>query len=201
MRKVIDLTQPFVHGENIEARLQEDLPVYCGHECCAWDLAVKSHTGTYFETASHVLRDGGDTVSVPPEHLFMPCCVVRLGGDRHGVVEPEEMEAAPGGEELREGDALLVAASGNDDRYWSRASAEWMGARKVRLFGAEPSSYDTGFENPTGFFVPLFEAGIPIVANLTNWGELPEGRCELVVMPLLVKGVCTVPARVVVLLD
>jgi len=201
MRKVIDLTRPYVDGENIDVRLQDKLPVYAGHECYAWDLAIRSHTGTYFETASHLFRDGADTDSVPPAELFMECCVIRLGAERHGVVQPDEMESAPGASELREGDALLVAASGNDDRYWSRESAEWMGARKLRLFGAEPEIYDTGFENPTGFFVPLFEAGIPIVANLTNWDELPEGRCELVVMPLLVRGVCTVPARVMALID
>jgi len=197
MPEIIDLTQPYVHGENIDLRLQDDLPVYCGHECHAWDVAIKSHTGTYFETDSHLFRDGADTDSVEAAELFMPCCVVRLAAEHHGVVEPVEMESAPGASELREGDALLVATSGNDDRYWSRESAEWMGKRKLRLFGAEPEIYDTGFEAPTGFFVALFEARVPIVANLANWERLPVGRCELIVMPLLVRGVCTVPARVV----
>jgi len=198
MPRAIDLTEPFVHGENIEVALQDGLPVYLDHECYAYDLAVKSHTGTYFETSSHVFRDGKDTDAVSPSELIMDACVIRLSAQGKGAIDAPELDAGAGA--LEKGDALLVATNGLRDRYFTREAAEWMAERGVALLGAELDRYDTGFVNPTGFFLPLFEAEIPIVANLANWDELPEGRCRLLVMPLLVKGICTVPARVIALL-
>lgn len=200
MRKgsFLDLTEPFLPGQTIEATLQSDLPVYLGHECYAYDLSIRSHTGTYFETSSHVFRDGKDTDSASPGELVLEACVLRLSPDRKGAIDVEELEAKA--EALRDGDALLVATSGNRDRHFTRKAAEWMAKRGVRLLGAELDRYDTGFVNPTGFFIALFEADIPIVANLANWEKLPEGRCGLIVAPLLVAGVCTVPARVIAIL-
>jgi len=197
--EVLDLTEPFVPGENITASLQDDLPVYLGHECLAYDLAIRSHTGTYFETSAHVFRDGKNTDEVEPHEFLYDACVIRVGGTRGSAIDATELSARAGG--MKKGDALLVATSGMRDRYFTNAAAEWMAESGVRLLGAELERYDTGFVNPTGFFITLFRAEIPIVANLTNWDKLREGRWKLIVLPLLVRGVCTVPARVIAFRD
>ncbi|MEW6358360.1 MAG: cyclase family protein [Planctomycetota bacterium] len=205
--RFIDLTEPFVHGENIAVALQDDLPVYLGHECYAYDLAIKSHTGTYFETSSHVFRDGKDTDSWSASDVMMKACVIRFSAEKEGAIDVPELQEKMGTDRTAgqspffPGDALLVATSGRRDRHFTREAAEWMVQHGVRLLGAELDRYDTGFVNPTGFFIPLFKAEIPIVANLANWDRLPEGRCRLLVVPLLVRGVCTVPARVIAILE
>jgi kynurenine formamidase len=48
--------------------------------------------------------------------------------------------------------------------------------------------------------VELFEAGIPIVANIANLDRLPAHGFTLMVLPIAVAGVCTVPCRVIALL-
>jgi len=205
--RFIDLTEPFVHGENIGVTLQGDLPVYLGHKCYAYDLGIKSHAGTYFETSSHVFRDGRDTDTLSPSDVMMAACVVRLSEKEEGAIDAAELEEKTGTDRTAgqspffPGDALLVATSGQRDRWFTEAAAEWMAERGAKLLGAELDRYDTGFADPTGFFLPLFRAEIPIVANLIHWDQLPEGRCRLLVAPLLVRGVCTVPARVVAILE
>jgi len=189
--RVIDLSMPLVNAENIEIHRQDDPPVYLGHECYAWDLSMRSHTGTYFETASHVFRDGRNTSDVPVEDLVMPAARCILAGT--AGITGSELAAA--GAHVREGDALLVV-TGQAARYFERDAVRWMIDRGVRLLGADLYRYDTGFENPTGVFVDLFEAGIPIIAGVMNLDRLSRDRFELIVAPLPVQGIGTVPARV-----
>ena len=76
-----------------------------------------------------------------------------------------------------------------------------MAQHGVTLMGSNARLYDCGFENPTGFFVELFQADIPIVANLTSFAHLPRTGFTLIVLPLSIQGVCTVPCRAVAMLD
>jgi arylformamidase len=180
-------------------KLQESLPVYCGYECRAYDLSIRSHHGTYFETSSHVFRDGRDTADIPLDRLIVPgiCLDVRGCGRR---IAAADLERIAGAVPLPEGCGLLLRAAaqpGEPHRYFSRDAAEWMAARRVALMGSDTPRYDTGFENPTGFFVDLFRAQIPVVANITNLDLLPRDGFTLIVLPLAISGVCTVPCRVV----
>jgi kynurenine formamidase len=70
----------------------------------------------------------------------------------------------------------------------------------VGFMGSDTPRYDTGFESPTGFFVELFEAGIPIIANIANLDRLPAEGFTLFALPLAVTAVCTVPCRVIAVL-
>ena len=76
-----------------------------------------------------------------------------------------------------------------------------MAKKKVALMGSNLPRYDTGFVNPTGFFIDLFKAEIPIIANITNLDKLPESGFTLVVMPLKIAGICTCPARVIAIIN
>ena len=194
--RIIDLSTPLVVGEEVEVRPQPNPPVYLGHECIAWDLAIRSHAGTYFETSAHLFRDGRTTEEMPLDVLIGPCAVCDLSKPTEapqGGIGPEELAAA--GRHVRKGDALLVL-TGAPSRYFERDAARWMIQRGVRLLGADLPRYDTGFERPTGVFLDLFRAQIPIIAGLANLDRIAAKRCQLVVAPLRVPGVGTVPARV-----
>jgi len=195
--RVIDLSEPLVPGENVVVRLQPDPPVYLGHECYAWDVTLRSHTGTYFETSSHVFRDGRHTSDVPPSDLLYAAALCRLGPRPGRGITGEELEAAGG--HVRHGDALLVYTAGDPSRYFERDAVRWMIERGVRLLGADLERYDTGFENPTGMFLDLFRAEIPIIAGLRNLDRLQRDRFRLIVAPLPIQGIGTCPARVLAL--
>jgi kynurenine formamidase len=196
--RAIDMSQPLRCGKEISCGVPEQLPVYEGYACEEYRFAFASHLGCYFETAGHLLRGGTMTSDVPVSRLLLPAAIARLDADRGGAIEAEEIAAALA-EPLRQGEALLVDARGREDRYFSRASAEWMVAQQVALVGASMRRYDTGFEHPTGVFVPWFEADIPIIANLCRIEEITADRVFLLVLPMAIERVCTAPCRVVVL--
>jgi len=78
----------------------------------------------------------------------------------------------------------LINTGADTNKYFSRDAAQWMAQQKVKLMGGNTRRYDCGFENPTGFFLDLFQAGIPIIANLVNLDKLPETGFTVVALPL-----------------
>ena len=67
--------------------------------------------------------------------------------------------------------------------------------------GSNTQGYDSGLENPTGFFIDLFKAEILIIARLINLDKLPVRGFTIFVFPLRLSGICTVPARVIAIID
>jgi arylformamidase len=200
--RIIDLSRPLCDGkEGVRASLRPDPPSYVGHECYAYDLAIPSHTGTYFETSSHVFRNGMDTETFPVDRLVAPgvCLAPRAAGrcitaaDLDACVPPSARSAlADCGLLVHAGFRQLGAHS-----YFSRDAAAWMRDVGVAFMGSDTPGYDSGFASPTGFFVELFEAGIPIIANITNLDLLPLEGFTVIALPLALTGVCTVPCRVI----
>jgi arylformamidase len=198
--QIIDLTIPFASGrDGFEATLQPNPPRYLGHECYAWDLRIKSHTGTYFETSSHVFRDGMDTIQIPAEDLILPGYCLRIQTPDRCITATDLETATP--PKTSPDSALLIDTAGDTSKYFSRDAAQWMAERRFRLMGSNTSRYDSGFENPTGFFIDLFRVNIPIVANIAGLDLLPHEGFTLIVMPLKIAGIGTVPCRVCAVFD
>jgi kynurenine formamidase len=196
--KIIDLSFPFKHGEDVIVRLQSNPPMYCGHECYAYDLEIKSHKGTYFETSSHVFRSGKNTNEVPMERLILPgmCIISNFSRKCITAIDLENLAG-----DIKPDSALLINTGKDPLKYFSRDAAQWMAKKKVALMGSNTKRYDTGFLNPTGFFIDLFKAEIPIVHGLTNLDTLPNNGFTLIVLPLKIDNVCTVPCRIAAIID
>jgi kynurenine formamidase len=198
MPHYIDISVSFRDGidGNIHSHLPENLPLYCGHRCTAFDVFIKSHHGTYYETSSHVFREGKNTSDTSMQDFFLPASIIKLVGN--GGITGEELNAA--GSNVRPGDALLIHSL-NKDRYFEINAVQWMISRQIKLLGSDLPHYDTGFTHPTGIFIELFKAEIPIIANLEHLETVPVSRAQLIVLPLKINGIGTVPCRAVVLVD
>ena len=169
-----------------------------GSECYAYDLEIKSHTGTYFETPAHLFRDNESTDEVSLDRLVLPGVCVNVAGD-HKCIERSDLEKAC--RKIEPNSALLVNTGEYTDRCFSGDAAQWMVEKKVALMGSNTERSDTGFVNPTGFFIDLFKAGTPIIANLRNLDKLPGAGFTLIVLPLRISGICTVPCRAAAIID
>lgn len=192
--KIIDLSIPFKYGQDVITNLKSNLPVYCGNECYAYDIEIKSHHGTYFETSAHVFRNGQNTDTVPLERLILPGMCIKFEEDRR-CIAANDLENLAG--DIKPDSALLINTGSDTTKYFSLDTAKWMAKKKVALFGSNASCYDTGFVNPTGFFIALFKAEIPIIANITNLHLLPRTGFTLIVLPLKINSICTVPCRII----
>jgi kynurenine formamidase len=191
---IIDLSIPFKHGEDAVVKLQDNSPIYCGQECHAYDIEIRSHHGSYLETSSHVFRDGQNTDAIPLERLILPCMCIKFEED-HQCITAANLEILAS--DIKPHSALLINTGSDTTKYFSRDAAQWMAKRKVALMGSNTARYDTGFVNPTGFFIDLFKADIPIIANITNLHLLPRTGFTLIVLPLKISGICTVPCRII----
>lgn len=188
-RKIIDLSVACSNKtKGVKVKLRKNLPVYLGHPCYEYNFEIKSHTGTYFETSAHVFRKGKNTDEVPLDKLILPGRCVRIKG-RDKCITAERLNSLCS--DLKPNCALLVDTGKDVKKYFSRDAAQWMAQKKVALMGSNLPRYDTGFVNPTGFFIDLFKAEIPIIANITNLDKLPERGFTLIVMPLKIAGICT----------
>ena len=166
-------------------------------------MSIKSHTGTYFETSAHLFRDGKTTDSICPEQLILPGVCLKIETPEP-CITANDLENASKSLDLFAGQAILIDTGKREkspSKYFSRDAAEWLAGKKVSLMGSNAVLYDKGFENPTGFFIPLFKAEIPIIANIINLEHLPSNGFQLIVLPLRIKNLCTVPCRVVAILE
>ncbi len=194
--KIIDLSIPLVVGQNIECAIPAKLPVYEGYPCEEYQFNFHSHRGCYFETDAHLFRGGTMTSDVPIRQLLVPAVLARVTPTTRAI-EPDDILLNLKGE-ICPGDALIVNAGGREG-WFSRSCGTWMKESGISLLGASLSIYDTGFTNPTGVFVELFKAKIPIIAEIHNLDQIEHERFFLLVIPMAVEKACTVPCRVIAL--
>ena len=195
--RIIDLSTP----ARARISLEKDLPVYMGRTCRAYSCDIKSHTGSYFETAAHLFREKPPTDRIPARDLIFRCLVAGVKPSGRLITEEALRKSC---RSIRAHDALLVKTGWSKGKgkhpYFSRDAGKWLARSGIKLLGADIPRYDSGFKDPEGLFVDIFKKDISIVAGLGNMGKLPPGTCTLLVMPLMVKGSCTVPARVLALI-
>jgi kynurenine formamidase len=150
-----------------------------------------------------VFRDGGFTESFPLERLVVSGICLRIRTHDRPITARDLHAALPDRERAR-GRCLLVHTerrTAGSHAYFTRDAAAWMRDGGVSLMGSDTPLYDTGFESPTGFFLELFRAGIPIIANLRNLDLLPVEGFTVAALPLAMRGVATVPCRAIAILD
>jgi arylformamidase len=147
------------------------------------EMRCPLHIGTHVDAPCHVVVDGGDVSAIPLDILIGPAQHVRLSGD--GPVSGEEIA-----ERLDDSTKRLLISRG---RSLSPDAARMLAARTV-LVGTDAASVDP----PDGLDAhrALLSANVVVVENLVLDG-VPEGKGELVCLPLPVLGADGLPARVV----
>ena len=177
------------------------------------------HMATHVDAPSHFFSHLKTIDELPPECLIGPAIVVDLTKKKgHAPIEAEdikEWEAATG-ERIQPGDAVLlhtghsqhwhVGEAGKD--FWANGwpfmthgSVDYLVLRQIRLIGVE--SMDPDLVDPNDLSTAEFTAhrtflpkGILIIENLTNLDKIPGRRCQLIAVPLKLKGCSGSPVRV-----
>ena len=162
-----------------------------------------AHAGTHVDAPNHFIKGAPGIDSVPLDALVGPAYVVDLT-HVESVVTEEVLEDAgvPGATER-----LLLKTSNSG---WSRrdsvfdydyvscdaSAARWCLERGVRLVGIDYLSVERFHAEEDDFPVhkSLLGEGVAVVEAL-DLESVPEGRYELIVLPLLVVGSDAAPAR------
>jgi arylformamidase len=148
-------------------------------------IEILSHTGAHLDAPSRLLRGGETPARVDLSDLYGPARVIDLRWhNRHTPIQITDLELKP----IEEGEIVILLvgyeppAAGEWPRYapLSAQAAEYLTAKKIRALATDlPAivrfddieSRMTRAQPPEEVwaeYLPLFQAGIPIIAGLVN---------------------------------
>jgi len=164
-------------------------------------LSMATHMGTHLDAPVHMLASGKSIDELPLEAFIGPGTVLDVR--REGVValEREELEAA--GQDVRDGDIVLLhfgyaqrfgQPDYVDHPYLSDGAADWLVERGVRMVGVDTITPDLpGAHRPDDYHFPvhvrLLGAEVLIMENVgPGVAELLGRRVEVLAVPLPIRG-------------
>jgi arylformamidase len=180
-------------------------------------MRFHSLSGTYTETAAHLI-DGAPTVdALELTQLIRPAKVLRLPdvGPR-GVIGPEELAAAAPA--LEPGDALLIDTGWGrrwnqpgyvtDAPAFSTCTLPWLLEQPFSILAVDTPVMECQWCEAEGraddageLLRPLYERGMILLAPVVNLDRISASEGTLITMPLRVAGVCAVPCRAAFIAD
>lgn len=178
--------------------------------------------GTHVDAPFHFFSGLQTIDEIAPDCLIGPAGIVNLTEKKGSVpIEAEDLDkwGSTTGERIRSGDAVLLhTGHSRYSRYWTLGESGkefWMHGwpymthscvdylinKQIRLIGVE--SMDPDLVYPNDLTTAEFSAhrtflrkGILIIENLTNLEKVPDRRCQLIAVPLKLKGCSGSPVRV-----
>ncbi len=195
---------------DISVALSEDLPGFpgdppvllqpAGQAFALTELSLGSHSGTHMDLPGHLGLPGETAATLPPERLIGPCRVWDLS-PWPGPIDAGLLSRCPLPEEgrvlLRTGNSRLWRRSGFCSEYRSLTAdgAEWLVAQGLQLLGMDYLSVEKA-DGDGSVHRLLLEAGIVVLEGL-DLDRVPEGRYELICLPLKLAVADGAPCRAV----
>jgi arylformamidase len=215
VNQVIDLSHPLHPGR--EARTLEisqiDATQITGApEEAGWyimhRLVMDNHLGTHLEVPYHILESGADLAQIPAEQYIGAAVIldVRGYGAREGIPLEAVQAAAEKAGGIEQGDLVFVMTGWSEhygsERYMTppflvREAVKWIVGQGVKVLGIDT----TGAMDPDSpdrwNHLPIMEAGVVYIENLTNLEAVLESRVLAAALPPAIEGLEGMPVRVV----
>lgn len=152
-------------------------------------ITLLSHTGAHIDSPARLLRGGEHPSDVRLDRLFGRARVVDLRWhDRHSPIQITDLELTP----IQEDDIVLLFVGyeppvGDEWPLYTSLSvqaSEWLVAKRIRALGTDMPAivgYDViesrlrkgqPPESVWAEYLPLFQAGVPLIAGLVNLHEI-----------------------------
>ena len=213
--KIIDLSMPIGPHFRWPAQLSIKGDIGKGDQFRVSRANLPCHGFSHVDAMAHFVADAPTIEKTPLSTVVGPCRVLDLSArPANEAIEPEHLAAAdPGG---AEGEILLLKAHWSDRRdyndrsFWpeapwlSRASAEWLAARKPTAVAFDfPQDFPIrllldGKEVPKPEHVThdvLLSHGVTLIEYVVNTGRLTAPRNLFSAAPLLIPNADGAPAR------
>lgn len=180
-------------------------PVLPPDPAFAWGMRtieILSHTGAHLDAPSRLLRGGEPPGRIDLKDLYGPARVIDLRWhNRHTPIQITDLELKP----INEGEVVILfvgyepPAANEFPRYapLSAQAAEWLAAKRIRALATDlptlvrfddiEARLTRGLppEEVWAEHLPLFQAGIPVIAGLVNLDPLvKEPNVAFVGFPL-----------------
>lgn len=186
-------------------RIDQTSSIRHGDVCNISRLEMGTHTLTHVDAPRHITDRGLPVNQLPLNILIGPALVVepRLQGNLITATDLGELG-------IRGSERLLIKTRNSD--LWmggpyefesdfialSRDAAHWLLARGIKLVGVDYLSIEAFDAQELEVHHTLLEGGVVILEGL-NLSQVPEGRYQLICLPLKVQDGDGAPARVVLM--
>jgi arylformamidase len=162
-------------------------------------LTLSCHTGAHADAPCHYVAGAPGIDEAPLEKYLGPCVLVEVRPEG-GAVGPDDL----GGVDFQDTPRLLLRTGCVKNRMVfpdaltsiEPGLAPWLADRGVVLVGLDSPSVDRFDSKDLPAHKALFEHGIVNLESLQLEG-VPEGRYELIALPLRLKGRDASPVRAV----
>jgi arylformamidase len=208
LRRIYDVSLPIISDGLVfpgdpRIHISAHLAIARGDAANVSALAFGSHTGTHIDAPRHFFTGGEPVDAVPLERLIGPAVV--LGFSEHttsiSAAELRSRDLAGARRVLfRTRNSALLSKPRFTPEYVSLApdGAEYLLDRKVELVGIDYLSIERFDSKDHPVHRMLLERQVVIVEGL-DLSAVPEGRYELICLPLRLAGLDGAPARVVLI--
>ena len=212
--KYIDLTgiiEPGMWGYG--AALPEVKFTTCGSlEKEGWvshAITMSAITGTYLETAGHMIENSRTIDQILPEELMTEALVIHAPKKPNEYVTRAELE--PSFEKLHPGHALVVNTSWyhywNKDNfttespYFSNEAIDLILEHDISILASDMYGYDHPQAESMDQLLRIFKKDMLILTALINLDKIESERVTLMAFPLKFKDLNASPCRVIVVED
>jgi arylformamidase len=214
-RKVIDLShrlRPGREARRLEIDLVEATDITAAEAEPEWYImhwvGMDNHLGTHIEVPYHAFQDGPDLAQTTVDQLVGEAAILDLRGREanEGIALEEVQRAADEAGGVGEDDIVLCMTGWSEhydtEKYSEppflrREAVHWLVDQGIKMLGIDTrGSMDPAFPDRQNH-LPLFEAGIAYIENLTNLEAVPESRVTVAALPPAIEGLEGFPVRVV----
>ena len=189
---------PPIHVEQTSSVRQED-------QFNVARLEMGTHVLTHVDAPRHITDHGLPVDRLPLDLLIGPALVVEPRYDGNLITATDLGELG-----IRNTERLLIKTRNSD--LWmggpydfesdfvalSKDAAPWLLSKGIRLVGVDYLSVDTFYAKEPAVHRTLLEKEVVIIEGL-NLSQVPEGRYQLICLPLKVRDGDGAPARVVLM--
>jgi arylformamidase len=170
-------------------------------------LQLNSHTGTHIDAPYHFVEQGLTVDKLPLDVLIGPAFVAEALDLEGNTIQAYDLARL---HFPRSTTRLLIKTTNSyfwEDRlteferdyvHLAPQTAGWLIKRGIKLIGVDYLSVEDFRVKDFRVHRALLEAGVIILEGL-DLSRVPEGPCQLVCLPLKIKGGDGAPARVIVI--
>ena len=175
-------------------------------------VLFSDHSGTHLDAPYHFFEEGRTMEEVPLEDTVGRGVLIDVADrDQSQAITAEMLQKrlADIGEEIREGDIVLIRAWGkewNAEGYHHAAAldisaAKWLAEKKVKCIGIDLANLDTNSDMNRPCHMEILSKNIGIIENLTHLEKLSKPTFFFMGVPLKIKGLSGSPIRAVAIED
>jgi kynurenine formamidase len=175
-------------------------------------ISMDNHLGTHMEVPYHCLPEGADLAQLPVEQFVGKAVILDLRGyePETGIPLEDVQRAAEKAGGIGRGDIALCVTGWSqyygteqysEPPFLTRQAVRWLIDQGIKILGVDTrGSMDPALPDRQNH-LPIFEAGLVYIENLTNLQAVPGSRVTVAALPPAIEGLEGIPVRVVALVS